>query len=93
MGNDLISLLVVAATLIAVIYIFIRIAVRLRKYGGSLTTTLFASTYEFLNKDKQKAVEEIVETKANKKLEEQKSGEENNDCIMQLIKQFRSKGG
>ena len=44
-----------------------------------MTTTLFASTYEFLNKDKQKAVEEIVETKANKKLEEQKSGEENNN--------------
>jgi predicted Holliday junction resolvase-like endonuclease len=79
LGNDLISLLVVSAALIAVIYVFIRIAVRLRKYGGSLTTTLFASTYEFLNKDKQKAVEEIVETKANKKLEEQKSGEENND--------------
>ena len=79
MGNDLISLLVVAAALIAVIYVFIRIAVRLRKYGGSMTTTLFASTYEFLNKDKQKAVEEIVETKANKKLEEQKSGEENNN--------------
>lgn len=79
MGNDLTSLLIVAAGIIAVVYIFIRIAVKLRRYGGSMTTTLFASTYEFLNKDKQKAVEEIVETKANKKLEEQKSGEENNN--------------
>ena len=34
---------------------------------------MFASTYEFLNKDKREAVEEIVEMKANKKLEEESS--------------------
>jgi hypothetical protein len=42
---------------------------RVRKYGGSQTTTMFASTYEFLNGDKRKAVEEIAELKANKKIE------------------------
>lgn len=36
-----------------------------------MTTTMFASTYEFLNKDEREAVEKIVEMKANKKLEEE----------------------
>ena len=36
-----------------------------------MTTTMFASTYEFLNKDKREAVREIVEMKANKKFEEE----------------------
>ena len=35
-----------------------------------MTTTMFASTYEFLDKDKREVVEEIVEMKANKKQEE-----------------------
>ena len=73
MNNDTLSLIVVALVLIIVIIIFVRIAINLRKYGGSLTTTMFASTYEFLNKDKRQAVEEIVETKANKKIEEEAS--------------------
>jgi len=67
MDNDTLSLLVVAVLLLVVVIVFIRIALNLRKYGGSLTTTMFASTYEFLNKDKREAVEEIVEMKANKK--------------------------
>ncbi len=71
MQDDTLSLIVVVAGLLAVIAVFIRIAIRLRKYGGSLTTTMFAATYEFLNKDKREAVEVIVETKANKKMEEQ----------------------
>lgn len=69
MDKDALSLFVVAVVLIGIIFIFIRIAIKLRKYGGSLTTTMFASTYEFLNKDKREAVEEIVEMKSNKKLE------------------------
>jgi hypothetical protein len=48
-----------------------QIALRARKYGGSQTTTMLASTFEFLNGDKRKAVEEIVELKANKKMEEE----------------------
>ncbi|MHB1687764.1 MAG: hypothetical protein ACYCVH_10355 [Ignavibacteriaceae bacterium] len=79
MGNDIISLLVVATVLIVVIIVFIRIALNVRKYGGSLTTTMFAATYEFLNKDKRKAVEEIVEMKANKKMEEESSDEPNDE--------------
>jgi hypothetical protein len=58
-----------------IVYVFIRIALRIRKYGGSLTTTMFASTYEFLNKDKRDAVEEIVNMNANIKTEEETSGQ------------------
>ena len=73
MENDTLSLLVLILTIAVAIIIFIRIAINLRKYGGSLTTTMFASTYEFLNKDKREAVEEIAEMKANKQLEEDAS--------------------
>ena len=44
-----------------------RIAINLRKYGESLTTTMYASTFEFLNKDKLNAIEKIAEMKSNKK--------------------------
>ena len=40
---------------------------------------MFGATYEFLNKDKRKAVKEIVEMKANKKMDEQKSDKLEND--------------
>ena len=73
MSNDTLSLIIVASILLLVIIVFIRIAVNLKKYGGSQTTTMFASTYEFLNKDKREAVEEIVEMKANKKMEKEAS--------------------
>lgn len=75
MGNDVLNLIVLSTVLMIVIVVFIRIAIRLRKYGGSLTTTMFAATYEFLNNDKRKAVKEIVNMKTNKKTEEQKSDE------------------
>jgi hypothetical protein len=64
------ELILVSALILLVIFVFIRIAIRVRRNGGSLTTTMFASTYEFLNKDKREAVEEIVNLNANKKLEE-----------------------
>ena len=69
MNNDTVSLIVLALVVIFVMIIFVRIAINLRKYGGSLTTIMFASTFEFLNKDKREAAEEIVEMKANKKME------------------------
>ena len=71
MGNDTGSIVFLMVLLIVVIYIFIRISLHIRKYGSSMTTTMFASTYEFLNKDKREAVEEIVEMKANKKMEDE----------------------
>lgn len=79
MNNDTLSLIVVALVVIFVVIIFIRIAINLRKYGGSLTTTMFASTFEFLNKDKREAAEEIVEMKANTKMEEEASDKPKTD--------------
>ena len=79
MGNDTLGLFILAAVLLIVIVVFIRIAIRLRKYGGSLTTTMFGATYEFLNRDKRRAVKEIVELKANKKMEEEASDKPEED--------------
>ncbi len=75
MNSDLLSISFVIVLILFIILVFIKIALRVRKYGGSLTTTMFASTYEFLNKDKREAVEEIVEMNANKKLEEESDSE------------------
>ena len=75
MDNDTIDLLLVVFAVLAVIYIFIKIAIRTRKHGGSMVTTMHASTYEFLDKEKQQAAQEVVEKKADKKMDEEKSGE------------------
>jgi hypothetical protein len=72
------KLIFIAAIILFIIFIFIRIAVRVKRNGGCLTTTMFASTYEFLNKDKREAIEEIVNLNANKKLEGFPTGEPNN---------------
>ena len=40
---------------------------------------MLASTFEFLNTDKRKAAEEIVELKANKKMEEESSDKPEDD--------------
>ena len=50
--QDVLTLLVILFVLIAVVVIFIRFALRIRRNGGSLTTTVFAATYDFYNKDK-----------------------------------------
>lgn len=82
--NDYTSdLFLVAVILAAVIFIFIRIALRIRKHGGSMTTIMHASTYEFLSKDYREAVEEIVERKASKKMEEISNDKPTNNSLTQ----------
>ena len=73
--QDVLTLLVILFMLIAVVVIFVRVALRIRRNGGSLTTTVFAATYDFYNKDKRKAIEVISEQKAGKKMEEQATDE------------------
>ena len=46
--SDIFSIFLVFVLLILAIGIFIRIALRLRKGGGSLTTVVLGATYEFL---------------------------------------------
>jgi hypothetical protein len=75
MPEDTLDIILVFAVLLIVIFIFIRIAVKIRRGGGSMTTLMYGATDEFYNKDKKKAIEYIAEQKANKKMTEQTPGE------------------
>lgn len=79
MNSDIYTLLIGLIIPVLVIFIFTKLAIKIRKYGGSMITTMHASTYEFLSKDKQEAVEEIVERKANKKMDEESSSKPKED--------------
>jgi len=61
--------------LLFMLYIFTRLALRIRKSGGSMTTIMHGSMDAFYNKETKKAVEMVVENNANKKMDEQSSGE------------------
>jgi len=73
--DDFISLMLVMLLLTLFIFTFIKLSRKLRKGGGSLTTFMLGTTDAFYNRDKKKAADEIVEQKADKKLNEQDSGE------------------
>ncbi len=70
---DIASIIFALSIVGLVIIIFIRIAIRIRRKGGSVTTLVLGASDEFLIKDKSKAAETIVDLKASKKLEEQSS--------------------
>ena len=78
MNNVTFNLILVALLLIIVSFAFVRITIRIRKFGGSMTTTLLGSTYDFMNKDKREATEEVLERKADKKFEEESIGKNKN---------------
>ena len=65
--SDTLAFIVVAAIILAVIGVFIRISIRLRRGGGSLTTIVMGTTDEFLTQEKSKAAETIVNENAGKK--------------------------
>ena len=69
MNSNSFSLIFVALVLLTLIVLFIRVALRIRKHGGSLTMSMFASTYEMYGKEKRAAIEQVVEQKV-KKMEE-----------------------
>ena len=71
--SDTLSLLTVLLVLLVVVGIFIRIALRLRRGGGSLTTISLGATDAFLSKERRKAAEIIVNQIAGKKFEDQSS--------------------
>ena len=75
MNSDAASLFILAVILLLIIVIFVHLALRIRRNGGSFTTTVFAATYEFYDKEKRNAIEVIAEQKAGKKMEEQSSDE------------------
>lgn len=63
---EAVSLVTVVVVLILVVGIFIRIAMRLRRGGGSLTTVVLGATDAFLSRDRRKAAETIVNENAGK---------------------------
>ena len=65
--SDIFSIFLVFVVLILAIGIFIRIAMRLRKGGGSMTTVVLGATYEFFDRDKNQAIKVVVNKKAEKK--------------------------
>jgi hypothetical protein len=68
--SDLISMACVAFIVILVIAVFIRTSIRLRRGGGSLTTSVLGATDGFLTQEKSKAAETIVNENAGKKFEQ-----------------------
>lgn len=72
--NDTITPLIAAGVLVGVVTIFILITIKLRRDGGSMTTIALGATDAFLNKDRSKAAETIVNENAGKKFEAQESG-------------------
>lgn len=74
MDDNLLNLILAICAVAAAIYLFIKITIKSRKYGGSRVTNLDASTYEFLlNKGKRKAIDKVTKLKADKKQRENKS--------------------
>jgi hypothetical protein len=71
--NEVFSLLLLLGLLTLVVGVFIRISIRVRRDGGSLTTVVLGSTDHFLTKEKSKAAETIVDENAGKKFESQAS--------------------
>ena len=75
-SNTILTILFTFLVLLIFITLVALASSKLRKYGGSVSsTTLFGATDAFLDKDKRNAVEIVVEQKANKKFEEQTSGD------------------
>ena len=68
--NDALALLVCLAILVIVVGIFIRISIRLRRGGGSMTTIALGATDGFLTHERSKAAETIVDENAGKKFEQ-----------------------
>jgi hypothetical protein len=75
--SDLYSVIFLAAVLVLVVAVFVRLCVRLRRGGGSLTTVVLGATDEFLTKERSKAAETIVNDNAGKTFEDQSSHEPN----------------
>jgi hypothetical protein len=78
MSDDILYIVLAIILLLAVVFIFIRIALRIRRSGGSMTTLMHGAADGLYNKDKGKAIEYTTEQKAGKKMNEQSSGEDIN---------------
>ncbi len=73
--SETFTLVIAALILFGVIGFFVRICIRLRKGGKSITTVVIGATDEFLNKERNKAAETIVDENAGKRFTAQKTGD------------------
>jgi len=78
MYEDILYIVLAFGLLLAAVLIFIRISVKVRRGGGSMTTLMHGAVDGFYNKDKKKAIEYTTEQKAGKKMSEQSSGKDIN---------------
>jgi hypothetical protein len=78
MSDDILYIVLAFILLLAVVFIFIRIALRMRRSGGSMTTLMHGAADGFYNKDKKRAIEYTTEQKAGKKMKKQSSGKDMN---------------
>ncbi|MBN2356547.1 hypothetical protein JXO59_10560 [candidate division KSB1 bacterium] len=74
--NDLWTLIFAALVLCAVMVLFIRLSIRMRRKGGSLTSMMYGATYEFYNQAHRAGIKEVVESRTDKKKKEQEAGDE-----------------
>jgi hypothetical protein len=65
--SDLATFLACGIVILAVIGIFIRISMKLRRGGGSMTTIALGATDAFLSHERRKAAETIVNENAGKR--------------------------
>jgi len=72
---DDLNFIITMSFLAFIVFLFVRLALKIRKSGGSMMTTVHGTLDAFYDKDKKKAVEMVVETHAHKKLEEQSSSD------------------
>jgi hypothetical protein len=71
--QDLISILVLCGVGVVLIVGVIMIVIKPKRWGNFASLTVY---HDFQPKDKQEAVEIVMEKKAGKKIEEQESGAE-----------------
>ena len=68
--DDILAVVVVFLVILLVIGTFIRISMKLRRGGGSLTTIALGATDGFLTHEKSRAAETIVDENAGKQFEQ-----------------------
>jgi len=68
--NEALSLVSILGLLIIIVGIFVRVCVRLRSGGGSLTTTVLGATDGFLTHERSNAAETIVNENVGKMFEQ-----------------------
>ena len=75
--GEMVPVVVAFAAVAVVIVLYVRIAMRMRRGGGSITTVASGAYYEFLTRDRRKATETIVDMNAGKNRQDPRKKESN----------------